>query len=1096
MLPQSIRFKCIGGSNGACFCQLTEEITSPEKIYVAATCPQCSVKQISCIYCGITVKLSDDVKVQKRQIKNLAYAHRKKHSHITQPATVNRTVDVSNVVHAKEGLNWTDGGDNVGGGIDNISNEVNDEEGPVDADVRNDSSGDHDSDMNSEGGIHSNEGYCFSDNNDDGVSCTGDDAKNDESIKSNSATYESISHHDDKNDQDILSMWALHSRFNAQTNTYFRDDYEWYKHHGEEFGGLRCLVFRSLYTSRPGRCAASILLTTVMLNMLNLLIGMSSSDKDKLAMLISGIVMLITTSIGDLAGSIDIPPIPVRALDLRKVVVGSDDALMEGLPCEEVHVVDDYHVAVTLDSVIDLMMAQGVPLSFMVDENGVRDGSGINGSAAATALFTKLYSIVEEAGRHDPARTAYGYLIFWSDSFLTAWVKQKDNSCWCMTVTVAPPKDHNRSIFHTHCIALGRKEGDHNKVIVQKLDELEDIRKGKWRYDGREKRWVFTSFDIIVYMADRPERHEILRTLNHSGLVAKRFRYAALTDAAKLPSCDTCFGIMLLDVIQNRAVEGSRCRRCCNWDYSADVRSAAWKSSAPLPEKYPRKMTTNCDADSFPENREVGHHVTYIKPQEQSFEWLKKGAELALEEFANGTWTAPQTKSYLNSMGVATETCDRIVDEGKKRQQGRKRKAEELYTPEDDVLPAIWSKGYDMEQWIECPMHLIFLGITKALIACFEEFMKGYGHKTNFEQFINAHLNDIAAFRLDYCAMKKIPTTQWVSENYLALARIFPWVYGLYCINYEVKDGSRVHFPELFKQQVKLMQQLLNAYHSALSALMTRESTIDFDLLEKRIKIFLTMCRKFGVAIEDNFWASKANFYSLLNLTSQIEKYGPLRDYWDGDYESSIQLMRPELKRVRRSMYSYFKHKLQFARRKKSLRTLNEMFYSEKGDNIFDRLLDPDDEPPISNWYASYYRFSSREEIQARLNDGLILCGFFSRDAPNTIYIAFGNGRSEVTATVINYDIDDNPIACCGLLFCSMQLAHDANLTKSKEDIVQLVADGGGYCLLLPYIKRNNEEFGGQYTIVTDEWEALGRDGSIAPSELNLLLFEHYFPNK
>ena len=28
----------------------------------------------------------------------------------------------------------------------------------------------------------------------------------------------------------------------------------------------------------------------------------------------------------------------------------------------------------------------------------------------------------------------YGYMIFWSDGFLTSWVKQKDNSAWILTV--------------------------------------------------------------------------------------------------------------------------------------------------------------------------------------------------------------------------------------------------------------------------------------------------------------------------------------------------------------------------------------------------------------------------------------------------------------------------------------------------------------------------------------------------------------------------------------------------------------------------------------------------------------------------------------
>ena len=208
-------------------------------------------------------------------------------------------------------------------------------------------------------------------------------------------------------------------------------------------------------------------------------------------------------------------------------VAGGKKSFWNNLPCENVSIVDDYHVDISLDDVINHMMAHGIPLSYLQDKNKNRNCDGINGCPAADELLEKLMRIVKAAGRYDPDKTAFGYLIFWSDGFMTAFVKQKGNSCWVMT--------------HTHCIAIGRKEGDHNKVIVKKLEELEDIRKGKWRYNGGKKDWVFTSFDIIVYMADRPERNDILRTLGHTGLSAKRFRYAAFTNSRVLESCNKCY---------------------------------------------------------------------------------------------------------------------------------------------------------------------------------------------------------------------------------------------------------------------------------------------------------------------------------------------------------------------------------------------------------------------------------------------------------------------------------------------------------------------------------------------------------------------------
>lgn len=319
----------------------------------------------------------------------------------------------------------------------------------------------------------------------------------------------------------------------------------------------------------------------------------------------------------------------------------------------------------------------------------------------------------------DPDKTAFGYLIFWSDGFVTSWVKRKDGSCWCMTVTVAPPHDNDRSIFHTHCIALGRKGGDHNKVIVEKLDELDEIRKRKMRYDGITGKWINTSFDIIMYMADRPERNEILRTLSHQGVSSKRFRYAAYTDAEKLPPCKQCFRSMLEDVLNDNGSMSNECsdedvvpagatrlcKRCCNFEY---CKGEAWERSAPLRANYPNNMTEDTrNKIGAPEGREVMPGIKYVEPREQSFEWMTKGVNVTLEELERGNWVKANANGddYLHSFALNDSLRATVVAEGLAR--GVKRKAGELYTTKD-VLPAIWSKGYDLRSFIDCPMHCEF----------------------------------------------------------------------------------------------------------------------------------------------------------------------------------------------------------------------------------------------------------------------------------------------------------------------------------------------------------------------------------------------------
>ena len=80
------------------------------------------------------------------------------------------------------------------------------------------------------------------------------------------------------------------------------------------------------------------------------------------------------------------------------------------------------------------------------------------------------------------------------------------------------------------------------------------------------------------------------------------------------------------------------------------------------------------------------------------------------------------------------------------------------------------------------------------------------------------------------------------------------------------------------------------------------------------IKCFLSSCdlfenTAFKLDGSDPFWYKKSNFLSLLNLPSQISKFGSLRNYWEGSQERSIQQIRPFLIGMRSSS-SFYKTKL------------------------------------------------------------------------------------------------------------------------------------------------------------------------------------------
>ena len=163
---------------------------------------------------------------------------------------------------------------------------------------------------------------------------------------------------------------------------------------------------------------------------------------------------------------------------------------------------------------------------------------------------------------------------------------------------------------------------------------------------------------------------------------------------------------------------------------------------------------------------------------------------------------------------------------------------------------------------------MLFLGVTKAVLKCMNRFMKSYGHGAAFEALINPLLEDLAGFHVDYCQTKTLPDSNWISDNCIALARIFPWVYGIYCINSKPSDDKK----QEFQAEITIIQQLINSYYVMISALMYRapedEDRVSFErrveIIDQKIKVFLSLCSRLSGKIDDQFWEKRGNFYSLL----------------------------------------------------------------------------------------------------------------------------------------------------------------------------------------------------------------------------------------
>ena len=99
-------------------------------------------------------------------------------------------------------------------------------------------------------------------------------------------------------------------------------------------------------------------------------------------------------------------------------------------------------------------------------------------------------------------KTSIGYMIFWSDSFLRCFIKQKDNSVWILTVTVLPPDGMESSHLYTYVLSMGKSSKDHTPVTENFMREASKLMAGFDYYDGASNMFKCMALGVLVWASD------------------------------------------------------------------------------------------------------------------------------------------------------------------------------------------------------------------------------------------------------------------------------------------------------------------------------------------------------------------------------------------------------------------------------------------------------------------------------------------------------------------------------------------------------------------------------------------------------------------
>lgn len=738
---------------------------------------------------------------------------------------------------------------------------------------------------------------------------------------------------------------------------------------------------------------------------------------------------------------------PTTTAEANSMLLKGKFSVFSNIPNAAVRILAD-HAVVSLDSLFDHIMAQGIPIQWKQDRNGVVDNTTINGSLAATKLYEEFKIELDDSNN-----TALCFIIGWSDGFLRVYVKQKKNSAWILTIAIPNPDGNPTSIFHTYCVAVGNSSSDHTPVIEYFLRELETVKQQKIRYCGISGDFIKTSFRLAAYSSDRIERGDLLKTMI-GGTYGLRSHFACGIDPNAFPFCDRCFDTLISSLENSKyptySPGNESCQVCCRWDSNC---TSPASMTIPLPSKYPRKASST--SPPAPTHRTVNE--THLVPVRQEFSWLKQGLEYAHhnlitnERDASGgrvRWTKDEAVAYLRTMGVNENVYNDVW-------RSARAKRDNPLGATVQYIPALWNTNILMERFLNSPMHLLFHGLVSAVMDLIHKFMTLLSKLATFERLANKYLTKIESLRMDWLKLRELPKTKWLAENLLGVTRILPAVYGMFFTNFAV--------PPIYSKAAERLKQTINALHVLISSLMSPQcSFADSKRIDMYIKIFLSGVHRSAKLIlganEGDAWlTNKANPVSLLNLTRQLEQFGPVRWYYEGICERYIQVFKPYLTKNMRRTSTYFQQKLILLHKMVFMKWLSRSF----GNN--------EEEDTTKYQSKLYNRYQSLDMVMQDFDNGFpISCFKLDKGPQQLVWVAFGKpqGGRMIPAIVSGSSAE----SCCGFYYYHFSLLEDKCAKWIKTDLQKHISCHG---IMFPFVRPGNEPFDHKFTLIFCDWDVM-----------------------
>lgn len=438
-------------------------------------------------------------------------------------------------------------------------------------------------------------------------------------------------------------------------------------------------------------------------------------------------------------------------------------------------------------------------------------------------------------------------------------------------------------------------------------------------------------------------------------------------------------------------------------------------------------------------------------------------------------------------------------------------------------FPPIWSrKECTLSEWPNPIMHLLFLGVVKSVMAKIHEWLKSKGMNASFRRKHQDNLNALVTMSVAWMNVLRYHGDKfgaWVSENYLSFCRLMPWFYqnieeseaephvlpdenqtkkwskkdNLHWLKIrgletegaadELRDRvaeerAKTPPPEilpLVSSPATLVQHVVESLYQLMECVMSTTVTEEVVMrTHYALRVFLSAYDALDASLpkKKNYIFSTYNFASLIDLPEMMQKYGPMRQLWEGNTrgEGFLRFAKQHMKGGLKQRWHYI--------------LLGDLFKAKAFDNILpqeqkqvspvnsaDALVDRSSQ--LHKYDSQYTLLSNMRETNVDLKQPISVFLVKDQDSLVKIYAVVGTYSGVIEIVMENaHDDEDELIERFGCCYYKFDATKDNDEVILWSKIAPTVTEIG-YGMLLPLLNKTSGKEFCLHSLISSNWRML-----------------------